>query len=247
MKTNIRMKILLLTTLLGSSLYGATSTNTLFKTANPYENNAFTEGTLNINLSECPSGYAEVHVQGALEKDYDFITIDGMKLTGKINEVIPIKTDTVNYTFISDYYVSDEGVTAELRCAESICMEVVTLALNPITKEKKEFPNSCLPEGWIKIDPKYNFYETDHPYKNDTFEQGTLKINPDICSSGYMEVDIQGSLEDGYDFITVGDKKFTGKIDEQLILEGNSVDYTFTSDYYVLDEGVRVELRCIEP
>jgi len=81
-------------------------------------------------------------------------------------------------------------------------------------------------------------FETDHPYVNNTREEGVLHIE----NASTISVHITGEVEANYDFITVAGHRFTGVIDEIFTVDGDSANFLFTSDSSITKNGVLVEI-----
>jgi len=121
---------------------------------------------------------------------------------------------------------------------------IVSWGDNNCTDPKKPtvFTNVQKYAGWIQehvgSDNNSTVFETTHPYANNEHQNGTLSIAGASC----LAVSITGETEQGYDYITVGDQRFDGALNEHFQVNAGSVDYLFTSDGSVTKQGVVVEV-----
>jgi len=117
MKKNILPTILLISSLAASTLSAAQ----VFETAHPYANNENKSGTFSIPNASC----MKVTLNGKLENNYDFITVNGTKYTGTLNKSFEVKSSSLKYNFTTDGSVVKNGVTLS---AEPCLKDTVSVA-----------------------------------------------------------------------------------------------------------------------
>ena len=93
------------------------NSTTVFETTHPYANNEHQEGTLHVDGASCLA----VSITGETESNYDFITVDGQRFDGVINEHFVVTGDSIDYIFTSDSSVTRTGVVVEVEeCSNNL-------------------------------------------------------------------------------------------------------------------------------
>jgi len=90
---------------------------------------------------------------------------------------------------------------------------------------------------FLHADVMLKHYETAHPYANNENVTKTLSV-PGASS---LRVSIRGELENNYDNVTIANRTFTGSIDENFTISGDTATMHFTSDSSVTKNGFSVD------
>jgi len=220
MKKQTKVTLIALSTTLFTFLYAADTTEanstTHYETAHRYANNENVTKVLSI-----PGASAlKVTIKGELEKSYDFVSIQGVtfednetrRFTGLIDESFTIPGDEVDMLFTSDSSITKNGFSVDV--------------------EPSNINNSS------------SHFETAHPYKDNTTSEEKILTIP---GAEHLFVTIKGEVENHYDRILITEKSgktgfYTGKLNEEFQVKGDSVTVQFISDGSTHKSGVTVDV-----